>query len=165
MRISDWSSDVCSSDLTRISGFSRIEDTGGVVTFPPITAESDYTDYMPNVSARIGFTDELQLRLAYTQTRTRPNFFDLRPNLSLGQPVILAPGDPCLDDPTTEECVERSEEHTYELQSLMRNPYAVFCQKKKNDKRNDHEHKIYTHHTQHELLPPNNDRRPVQNPP
>src|SRR3546814_11262544 len=62
---------------------------------------------MPNVSARIGFTDELQLRLAYTQTRTRPNFFDLRPNLSLRQPVILAPGDPCLDDPTTEECVER----------------------------------------------------------
>src|SRR3546814_13737373 len=107
MRISDWSSDVCSSDLTRISGFSRIEDTGGVVTFPPITAESDYTDYLPNVSARIGFTDELQLRLAYTQTRTRPNFFDLRPNLSLGQPVILAPGDPCLDDPTTEEGVER----------------------------------------------------------
>src|SRR3546814_16755251 len=37
---------------TRISGFSRIEDTGGVVTFPPITAESDYTDYLPNVSAR-----------------------------------------------------------------------------------------------------------------
>src|SRR3546814_6627099 len=98
---------------------------------------------MPNVSARIGFTDELQLRLAYTQTRTRPNFFDLRPNLSLGQPVILAPGDPCLDDPTTEECVERlrrggrrsthrSEEHTSELQSLMRISYAVFCLKKKN---------------------------------
>src|SRR3546814_5681828 len=26
----------------------------------------------------------------------------------------------------------RSEEHTYELQSLMRNSYAVFCLKKKN---------------------------------
>src|SRR3546814_4310926 len=26
----------------------------------------------------------------------------------------------------------RSEEHTSELQSLMRNPYAVFCLKKKN---------------------------------
>src|SRR3546814_10428194 len=102
-----------------------MEDTCGVVTCPPITAESVYTDYLPNVSARIGFTDELQLRLAYTQTRTRPNFFDLRPNLSLGQPVILAPGDPCLDDPT------RSEEHTSELQSLMRISYAVFCLKKK----------------------------------
>src|SRR3546814_5047820 len=28
---------------------------------------------------------------------------------------------------------ERSEEHTSELQSLMRNSYAVFCLKKKND--------------------------------
>src|SRR3546814_10685661 len=28
----------------------------------------------------------------------------------------------------------RSEEHTSELQSLMRNPYAVFCLKKKKDK-------------------------------
>src|SRR3546814_9616107 len=27
---------------------------------------------------------------------------------------------------------QRSEEHTSELQSLMRNPYAVFCLKKKN---------------------------------
>src|SRR3546814_4081483 len=29
---------------------------------------------------------------------------------------------------------ERSEEHTSELQSLMRIPYAVFCLKKKNNK-------------------------------
>src|SRR3546814_7843292 len=34
----------------------------------------------------------------------------------------------------------RSEEHTSELQSLMRNSYAVFCCKKKN---NHHEHEIY----------------------
>src|SRR3546814_3320536 len=30
--------------------------------------------------------------------------------------------------------IERSEEHTYELQSLMRNSYAVFCLKKKKKK-------------------------------
>src|SRR3546814_4158433 len=30
----------------------------------------------------------------------------------------------------------RSEEHTSELQSLMRNPYAVFCLKKHNKKHN-----------------------------
>src|SRR3546814_3110683 len=30
--------------------------------------------------------------------------------------------------------VERSEEHTSELQSLMRTSYAVFCLKKKNEK-------------------------------
>jgi TonB-dependent receptor len=92
---------------TKIEGFSRIEDTGGVVTFPEIEAENDYTDFLPNVSARIAFTDKLQLRLAATQTRTRPGFFDLRPNTSLGQPVVLPPGDPCLVDPTTPDCVER----------------------------------------------------------
>src|SRR3546814_6060053 len=31
--------------------------------------------------------------------------------------------------------VSRSEEHTSELQSLMRNSYAVFCLKKKKDKK------------------------------
>src|SRR3546814_10848720 len=31
-------------------------------------------------------------------------------------------------------CTFRSEEHTSELQSLMRNSYAVFCLKKKNNK-------------------------------
>src|SRR3546814_10479609 len=33
---------------------------------------------------------------------------------------------------------KRSEEHTSELQSLMRNSYAVFCLKKKKKKQNNH---------------------------
>src|SRR3546814_3041069 len=37
----------------------------------------------------------------------------------------------------------RSEEHTSELQSLMRNSYAVFCLKKK--KKNNKRHLIYKH--------------------
>src|SRR3546814_1041231 len=41
----------------------------------------------------------------------------------------------------------RSEEHTSELQSLMRISYAVFCLKKKN--RNSSRH---THHLEHYLL-------------
>src|SRR3546814_4725324 len=36
-----------------------------------------------------------------------------------------------------ETLVKRSEEHTSELQSLMRNSYAVFCLKKKNKKNNE----------------------------
>lgn len=92
---------------TTISGFSRIDEGGGVITFPEVTAKSDYTDYLPNASARIGLTNELQMRLSYTQTRTRPSFFDMRPNTTLGQPVILAPGDPCLVDATTPDCIER----------------------------------------------------------
>src|SRR3546814_4679276 len=41
---------------------------------------------------------------------------------------------------------DRSEEHTSELQSLMRISYAVFCLKKKKNKKNKHIHyKQYTH--------------------
>src|SRR3546814_3542294 len=44
----------------------------------------------------------------------------------------------------------RSEEHTSELQSLMRISYAVFCLKKKNNKNpQPHQHRIKT--TQNEL--------------
>src|SRR3546814_96431 len=38
--------------------------------------------------------------------------------------------------------VNRSEEHTSELQSLMRISYAVFCLKKKREKTENNEHKI-----------------------
>src|SRR3546814_10826205 len=42
---------------------------------------------------------------------------------------------------------KRSEEHTSELQSLMRSSYAVFCLKKKNNnnKTKRHSKNIYTH--------------------
>src|SRR3546814_3639177 len=38
--------------------------------------------------------------------------------------------------PAQDPCIERSEEHTSELQSLMRISYAVFCLKKKKTKTN-----------------------------
>src|SRR3546814_3942458 len=38
---------------------------------------------------------------------------------------------------------QRSEEHTSELQSLMRISYAVFCLKKKNKKKNQQKYTIY----------------------
>src|SRR3546814_2031055 len=42
----------------------------------------------------------------------------------------------------------RSEEHTSELQSLMRISYAVFCLKKKNKKGNKNNITVRTHHHQ-----------------
>src|SRR3546814_852358 len=39
---------------------------------------------------------------------------------------------PCLDTPLYSRCSRRSEEHTSELQSLMRISYAVFCLNKTN---------------------------------
>ncbi len=72
---------------TRISGFIRDETNPAAPVFVPTTAENEYTDYLPNVSARLALTPELQLRAAYTQTRTRPNFFSLNPTLTVGPPV------------------------------------------------------------------------------
>ncbi|HEX9946346.1 MAG TPA: TonB-dependent receptor [Allosphingosinicella sp.] len=57
--------------------------TGAVTT---ITRENDYTDILPNVSMRLGFRENLQARLAYTETRTRPNFSDLNPSGSISPP-------------------------------------------------------------------------------
>ena len=72
-----------------------LQNIAGAVS--PNIVENDYTDYLPNGSARIAFNDKLQLRLAYTKTRTRPNFIDLRPALSLGTPPTFTAGNPCLD--------------------------------------------------------------------
>src|SRR3546814_3675952 len=102
MRISDWSSDVCSSDLFQRSerradrqGLPRHLDRGSV----PVGAHG----------------------LAVVD--------DVRPRLLRGR-----------DDPRQHAALRpravrrraRSEEHTSELQSLMRISYAVFCLKKKN---------------------------------
>src|SRR3546814_5327801 len=43
---------------------------------------------------------------------------------------------------TDERALDRSEEHTSELQSLMRISYAVFCLKKKRKNKNKHYHTI-----------------------
>jgi len=81
---------------TQVSGIQRLVTEDGEA-FQDVTQESGYWDYLPNVSARIAFSPELQLRLAYTKTRTRPSFFDLRPSTTIerfeeNQPLIPLPG-------------------------------------------------------------------------
>src|SRR3546814_3122393 len=49
----------------------------------------------------------------------------------------------CLNEPTKALPMDRSEEHTSELQSLMRISYAVFCLKKKNIKTAEHKKTSY----------------------
>ena len=88
------------------TGYGRIVDENGAVTFPLVDANSTETSYLPNVSARIRFTPEFQARLAFTQTRTRPNFFDLRPTLNLGSPPVIDPTSPCGVNPNLPECVK-----------------------------------------------------------
>src|SRR3546814_5229066 len=92
MRISDWSSDVCSSDLE--VGDAR---AGG----------------------RVG-GEELRRPLAAGR-------LEVAPQLDGAARIVAGLGHQHQAD-----VVGRSEEHTSELQSLMRISYAVFCLKKKN---------------------------------
>src|SRR3546814_4528391 len=112
MRISDWSSDVCSSDLTAFEanhpGLARIAGScESVLNRRPCLESPDF-----------GYETAWKRRwLAAVAVAVDMGIVDL----DVGQPLA-----------TPEN---RSEEHTSELQSLMRISYAVLCLKKKNTKR------------------------------
>src|SRR3546814_5836544 len=118
MRISDWSSDVCSSDLlsTAMSFLGLYRDPIVAATISAcdwrivdlVDASRPVSLYLVIPPADISRTKPL-VRLVLNQIGRR-----LTEKLE---------GDPA-----------RSEEHTSELQSLMRISYAVFCLKKKNHK-------------------------------
>src|SRR3546814_3075565 len=108
MRISDWSSDVCSSDLCSASLWNRTER---VVGHRPGKACSGPGDPHPGLAAQRRMGRRLPLSPGQWPGRAR-----LRRRARLQEPLSLA---------------VRSEEHTSELQSLMRISYAVFCLKKK----------------------------------
>src|SRR3546814_1577541 len=104
MRISDWSSDVCSSDLESavLSGAIVIERGAQILAHSVI-----------NGPAYIGCDAVVG------------NFSLLRRFCFLAKDSLVGNHSYC------NEAVVRSEEHTSELQSLMRISYAVFCLKKK----------------------------------
>jgi TonB-dependent receptor len=63
----------------------------------PVNYQNEYTDFLPNANMRIRFSPEWQLRLAATETRTRPGFSDaitgaplLNPALRLSPPGCTA---------------------------------------------------------------------------
>ncbi|HWT13131.1 MAG TPA: TonB-dependent receptor [Allosphingosinicella sp.] len=80
-------------------GDGPIEAPPGVFTATEISRE--FTDWLPNISARLRFNPQLQLRLSFTQTRTRPGFTDLRPSATIDRPPS------CLDEtPLPENCIQ-----------------------------------------------------------
>src|SRR3546814_10906080 len=105
MRISDWSSDVCSSDLGR-------EDQG------PGQGRSRPSGRRHHAGeGRAGARRGSRGGSARLGASGRPQ----RSRLPCRRSVARTPGGDA----------QRSEEHTSELQSLMRISYAVFCLKKK----------------------------------
>ncbi len=74
---------------TTVNGNSFDAESG---SFTPIGQTNSYTDYLPNVTLRAEFAPGLQMRFAYTQTRTRPNFIDLNPSSNVGTvPLACTP--------------------------------------------------------------------------
>src|SRR3546814_3162458 len=94
MRISDWSSDVCSSDLHTPCASADIQQA-------PNSAAAEHRLH-----------GGLNFRLRYMKRSNGVPFARMLSEIMFGR--------------------LRSEEHTSELQSLMRISYAVFCLKKKN---------------------------------
>src|SRR3546814_3901471 len=126
MRISDWSSDVCSSDLGDMA-----RSAACACKVPAHGAE-----FVGKLRER------REVEVAFQQRRPPPvhavGLGQQRPDrighggamgvdLQVGRFVAVA-GDV---DVTDARRGQRSEEHTSELQSLMRISYAVFCLKKK----------------------------------
>src|SRR3546814_6141746 len=120
MRISDWSSDVCSSDLA--VGFKR-----QALVFP--SHDHLWDRFKHHFVNRLGIR-KLKLRIARIgRAAMRPHEIDRqRTNVRVffrAHHVLGAVPVERLD------MITRSEEHTSELQSLMRISYAVFFLKTK----------------------------------
>src|SRR3546814_4996790 len=119
MRISDWSSDVCSSDLSGLPLSRenvRLFPLGDLLHRPPgLHARQARLDQRVG-AARLGIADLAQqpVLARFIAARLQPD----------QQPFALHPL-------AIEDEVERSEEHTSELQSLMRISYDVFYLKRK----------------------------------
>src|SRR3546814_10415539 len=127
MRISDWSSDVCSSDLSSIADIVARQDVvetsqrGCFISRePPMITRRSEAEWRGTIKDGAGtvalgsgaFSGD------YSFASRFENGAGTNPEELLGAAHA-----------------GRSEEHTSELQSLMRITYAVFCLKKKNNKK------------------------------
>src|SRR3546814_7285727 len=125
MRISDWSSDVCSSDLrqARCGAGQGAGRAGGVGPAPAAgrggrMIERLEVELFGQPVGALAISGPLRSPEDWTFAYRRDYLQSGAPALSVTMPLREAPW-------------VRSEEHTSELQSLMRISYAVFCLKKK----------------------------------
>src|SRR3546814_4585654 len=129
MRISDWSSDVCSSDLA-LFAVAVVHARGDAICeqLAGLAGDAAFGLLAPArvVDVRVDVAEEAVFR----RLQVVPGGFghlldelDFHDRLDALEAVLPRHHQP-----------QRSEEHTYELQSLMRISYAVLCLKKKKQK-------------------------------
>src|SRR3546814_8204050 len=133
MRISDWSSDVCSSDLP---------PQPPTIANPPQPEPSKKTESAEKPSSVEKETVKKEAKAEPSKTAAVTNRQGYKVQIGSMRSEAAARkqwqvqsakhkdllGDLTLDIDRAE--IPRSEEHTSELQSLMRSSYAVFCLKK-----------------------------------
>ncbi|WP_374293598.1 TonB-dependent receptor [Sphingomonas sp.] len=88
----------------RYSGVGRVT-SGGVTTAVERSTDANYLDILPNVSLRFRPMDKLQVRLAATKTRTRPEFSQLNPAITITEAAPPPPPTPGV--PVEEPCDPR----------------------------------------------------------
>src|SRR3546814_2892520 len=129
MRISDWSSDVCSSDLS----------VAELIVIPTRPSPHD----LRAAGATVDLCERAGKPLLFVVNAATPRAkITYEAAIALSQHGTVAPvtlhhrtdfAASMIDGRTVMEAdSKRSEEHTSELQSLMRISYAVFCLKKNN---------------------------------
>src|SRR3546814_10779005 len=144
MRISDWSSDVCSSELSAQERLSSAR-----LTFPESRHEGGYgSGFLFHLAAHEGhapgFPYQFHHRIHMLAGKSRSDILDRQIQRN-GDPRMLnsaassARKQSDIDESGGRAAMHpsggarkdrlRSEEHTSELQSLMRIYYAVFCLK------------------------------------
>src|SRR3546814_4026708 len=124
MRISDWSSDVCSSDLIFSGRVAALAD--GLVEIATPAGDFEVVRNPAKDLARDDATTFVvsgdRIQLTKDQPAAGLNRMEA---VVVGEEFVGATAVVYLEGPG------RSEEHTSELKSLMRISYAVFCLKKK----------------------------------
>src|SRR3546814_9743948 len=121
MRISYWSSDVCSADL-------RFEDLAAVGVDAAQFTFVTFPGAVPEVAIDPAHAGDETVRFDRAQdlAAVRIDLMNLALAVLAHPQRTLGPGHAGIAAAT-----RRSEEHTSELQSIMRISYAVFCLKNK----------------------------------
>src|SRR3546814_6122488 len=132
MRISDWSSDVCSSDLQRFATLDAVSNGRAEI----ILGRGSFTESFPLFGFELSQYEQLfeeKLELFAELRKEQPVTWSGETRAALRDQAVY----PLTESGSLktwvgvggspESITRRSEEHTSELQTLMRHPDAVFC--------------------------------------